>query len=104
MHSTSMPIVCNLSMTDQRERHGYLQAGLFSKVTNTTDLIDGRAYQFPGDEETARELVEFISFERHCCPFATFELQFAPEHGPITLSLRGPEGTREFVESYDDGA
>ena len=99
--SRSTPIACTLSLTDQKERHEHLQKGLFSRVAETTELPDGRAYQFPGDEETARELVEFINFERHCCAFSTFELHFAPEHGPITLSLHGPEGIREFLESYD---
>jgi len=41
--------------------------------------------------------------ERDCCPFFTFELAFAPDHGPVWLRLRGPEGAKAVVEAMLQG-
>ncbi|MBI4409686.1 MAG: hypothetical protein HY561_08265 [Gemmatimonadetes bacterium] len=40
--------------------------------------------------------MEFILFERGCCPFLRFELEFEPG-GPLWLRIRGPEGAKEFI-------
>ena len=61
------------------------------------ELEDGYEFRFPGSEEWATRLTEFIVFERECCPFLAFELVFEPEGGPIRLRVRGPEGVKEIV-------
>jgi hypothetical protein len=93
------PIACLLNDEEQRERKQHLQQELFSHVTETTELEDGFAYRFPGDRDVVDQLIDFVLFERECCPFFTFDLGFEPEHGPVTLSLRGPEGVKEFLYS-----
>ena len=46
---------------------------------------------FPGSEEWAFRLTEFIDFERACCPFFTFGLVFELGGGLIRLRVRGRE-------------
>ena len=51
-----------------------------------------------GEKDWATKLLDFIVFERACCPFFTFELTFEPDSGPIWLRLRGQEGVKEFIK------
>ncbi len=44
--------------------------------------------EFPGADDTARALIEFVLAERRCCPHFTYELGFAPDHQRVTLRLR----------------
>ena len=46
------------------------------------------------------ELTRFVATERQCCRFFAFELLFAPDLGPISLRLRGPEGMKEFLRGW----
>jgi hypothetical protein len=94
------PIACNLDSEAQAERQRMVTDELFSYVLDTEELLDGYAYRFPGEQEILEQVTAFVLFERQCCPFFTFELTFEPEQGPVTLKLRGPEGTKEFLESF----
>jgi len=42
-------------------------------------------------------VVATIEAERHCCRFLRFELGVAPDEGPLSLTVTGPAGTREFL-------
>jgi hypothetical protein len=73
---------------------------MFAHVEATRELADGVAFRFPGDGAWVARLAEFVAFERACCQFFTFELTFAPELGPVWLSLRGGEGVKEVAMSF----
>src|SRR5690348_549259 len=88
-------IACNLSAAEQAARERELAATVFSKAEQTEELADGYALRFQGSDEWATRLLEFINFERVCCPFFTFELLFEPNQGAIWLKIRGPEGVKE---------
>jgi hypothetical protein len=92
------PLACTLTASQQKTRNTELQT-LFKHVQQTNELSDGYALRFPGDETWANTLVQFITYERACCPFFTFELVFEPQQGPIWLHLRGPEGVKAIVEN-----
>jgi hypothetical protein len=94
------PIACNLNSEAQAERQRVVTEKLFSDVLETEELTDGYAYRFSGEQEILEQVTAFVLFERQCCPFFTFELIFEPEQGPVTLKLRGPEGTKEFLGSF----
>ena len=53
-------------------------------------------FVFPEGEEWIEGLARFVAEERECCCFA-FELLFEPDVGPISLRMRGPAGTKEFL-------
>lgn len=92
-----MPIACGLGGKEQRERREELARELFSGRLGTEEIDDGYVFVFPGEARWAEKLVAFVVFERECCPFFAFEVLFEPEGGPISLRVRGPEGTKEFA-------
>ncbi len=93
----TVPIACTLSSRDLALRRAEIAHTLVSGRQEVRDLPDGYALRFPGDETWATRLLAFITGERACCPFFTFELLFEPQQGPIWLHLRGPEGKKELV-------
>jgi hypothetical protein len=92
-----VPIACSLTTPELRAREQVVQREVVAVVQETRDLADGYALRFPGDAAWLNTLAEFIRFERECCPFFTFELHCEPQHGPLWLHLRGPEGVKKFV-------
>jgi len=94
--ANELPIACNLSEPDLAKRGEEVES-VFKSVEQVKELADGYAYRFPGSEEWAARLMEFVLAERRCCPFFTFELVFEPNLGPIWLHLRGGQGVKEFV-------
>lgn len=60
-------------------------------------LEDGYEFVFPGDEKWTEGLVRFVAEERKCCCFFTFEFLFEPDLGPVSVRMRGPAGTKEFL-------
>jgi hypothetical protein len=90
------PIACTLTDAAKRERRDEI-AGLLSEAAKSTrEIEDGYVVEFE-DGHTAK-IVEFIEFERTCCSFLEFTLTFAPKNGPVTLSITGPEGTKDFLK------
>jgi hypothetical protein len=95
----SIPIACILPDDAYQARRGELQTAVCNHIQTSRELSDGYGFQFPGTDEWAAKLLEFITFERECCAFITFELLFEMEKGPIWLNLRGGDGVKTFVES-----
>jgi hypothetical protein len=93
-----IPVACSLSEADLARREQALAETLFANVRSVVALVDGYVFEFPEETVAVDQLVEFIGFERRCCPFFTFELSFAPANGPITLRMRGPVGAKEVIE------
>jgi hypothetical protein len=92
-----VPLACLLSESEQVTRTEEV-SDLFKHVQQVGELADGYALRFPGSDTWANTLVQFITFERGCCPFFTFALLFEPKEGPIWLHLRGPEGVKAIIE------
>jgi hypothetical protein len=61
------------------------------------DLSDGFWLRFAPDEETLNAIATTIAAKRLCCRFLRFETILEPDGGPLFLSVRGPEGAREFL-------
>ena len=90
-------VACKLTDEQQSERREELAREVFSGCQATNELDDGYEFVFPGDERRAEKLVGFVISERECCPFFTFEMIFEPKGGPISLRIRGPEGSKELL-------
>ncbi len=97
--SAVLPIACSLSEPDQVERGEEISTSIISEVQQRIELQDGYEFLFPGTDALAAKLLQFVITERECCRFFTFELIFDPNLGPIRLRLRGPEGTKGFIEN-----
>ena len=95
--TSDLPIACNLSEPELRLRRETLASDIFKDFQQVDELTDGYSFRFPGDDVCAAKLLEFITFERRCCPFMTFELLFEPGQGSVWLRLRGADGVKEFI-------
>jgi hypothetical protein len=98
MSGTQEKVRCTLSAVELDDRRAAVTKDLFDDVEAVRELPDGYAFRFAFDTSRARRLVDFIAAERSCCQFFTFELVFEPSAGPIWLRLRGPDGTKAFLE------
>ena len=92
-----VPLACTLSESELVTRAEEVSE-LFKGVQQVDELTDGYALRFPGSATWADRLLQFIIFERKCCPFFTFALVFEPQQGPIWLHLRGSEGVKAIIE------
>ncbi len=91
------PIACELSEGGQRSRREEISRELFSGCKDVRELEDGYEFVFPGGEEWIERLARFVASERHCCRFFAFEFLLEPDLGPVSLRVRGPAGTKEFL-------
>ena len=91
-----IPIACLLPERERGARGDEL-AEIFGNALEERELPDGYEFRFPADDALALRLLEFINFERQCCPFFKFELIFEPENGPTWLNIRGPSGVKDLV-------
>jgi hypothetical protein len=92
------PLACILEAIPEAERsaHVTLASELFGqRVQERQDMPHGYAFRFSPD--TLAELARFLTNERRCCPFLSFEIAIASSGGPVWLRITGPEGTREFL-------
>jgi len=92
-----VPLACTLTEPELVTRKAELN-DLFKHVQQVNEMADGYALRFPAGDTWANQLMQFITFERVCCPFFTFALVFEPKQGPIWLHLRGPEGVKAIIE------
>lgn len=94
-----MPVACDLSASRLEERKEEISEDIWADVEEKQELEDGYAFRFPGTDEWATRLYNFVRFERKCCRFFLFTLQFEPDEGPIWLRMEGGPGTKEFIQS-----
>jgi hypothetical protein len=93
----SSVVACSLSEQGLAQRGQAVARDLFAFAERVDELPDGFAWRFPGDGEWQTKLLEFVAAERRCCGFFRIELIFEPGLGPVSLSMRGPDGTKAFI-------
>lgn len=82
----------------ERKAHFALAQTLFGdEAQERIALSDGYAIRFSPDAFEA--VARFVTNERKCCPFISFELTMAAESGPLWLRMTGPEGTRGVLDA-----
>jgi hypothetical protein len=96
-----LPIACDMTALDgaQRERQKLLMKSVRACVEETRALPNGYAFRLAPEAETILFAAEFITIERLCCPFLTFELEVGPAGSPLWLRLSGGAGAKEFIEA-----
>ncbi len=90
---------CNPSALDkeQRARYSFLTKQLFATKQEVKELPDGYAVRFPANPQAIKDVAEFVTYERLCCPFLNFEMAVEGEN--LSLRLKGEEGVKEFLKS-----
>ena len=93
------PIACTLSEEALKERKSTTLEQLFGQAKEVQQLPAGYRFRFEASDQVLMSIMEMITKERKCCTFLDFRLDISAAEGPVWLSLEGPEGTREFIES-----
>lgn len=92
-------LACKLTDQEQVRRMNELHRTLFEKVDKTIEHTKSYelVFQHPDDSLSA-QLVEFIRFERLCCPWLNFQLTFQPGEGPVSLRMGNSAETKAMVK------
>ena len=96
-------LACNLKAISaaQRPRYSELVGRLRSAIRNRGELTDGYRYSLRSNEITLPEVAEWITMERLCCPFLTFQLEVAGDN--FDLTMRGREGVKAILREEFPG-
>lgn len=93
------PIACDLSALNEQEqqRRSQLASRLLDAAHEIVSVADGYMFRFDEAETDLREVAEFISLERRCCPFLELKIEIGNQKDSIDLHIHGREGVKEFV-------
>lgn len=86
----------------ERLRYQELRTAMKAAFSATRELPDGYAVRFPPDPGLFLQVAEWITFERRCCPFLAFGLDWSEAEAP-QLRLTGGPGVRAFLGSQLGG-
>lgn len=94
--------VCNPAAMDkeQRARYTILTKQLFASKREILELPNGYAVGFSANSQTIKDIAEFITYERLCCPFLNFEMAVEGEN--LSLRIKGEEGVKDFLRAELD--
>lgn len=97
------PIVCSLTAAELPARRAEIRDALRSATVEArTELADGYAVRFTAAAGLLPRLATLVELESECCPFLTFAIEVAEQHGPISLRITGPCGTKDLVRAMLD--
>src|SRR6266496_4802232 len=93
------PIACNMAALsdEQRKRILVLLKQIRAAGQEVRELPDGYALRLPAESATIRDVAEYITLERMCCPFFRFEME-VEQGGPMWSRLTGREGVKDFTK------
>lgn len=94
-----MPIACDLSVFGQRERaeHLALASSLWEQAREIIENKDGFTFVFERSPQLEEQIAHWISDEKKCCPFFSFEFDRADPALPLKLRISGPAGAKEIL-------
>lgn len=95
--SDETPIACDVSALEDPEKHARHAEALFSERKEMRKLDSGYALRFPGTMDYAERILNFVSRERQCCPFLTFEIAFEPEGRGVWLYFGGDAQVASYL-------
>lgn len=95
---TANTFSCKLPAPELRARNAAVQAEIEKRVGKVEKIENGYRMEFGIDD--VQWLVEFISFERDCCSFITFSLDFAPNAGPVWFAVTVPKEAQSVLDGF----
>jgi len=96
---SSAQLACNPDAIRMAERSRYkdLITRLRTALKDRTELPFGYAYHLDLTSISLPEVAEWITLERLCCPFLSFQLDLEADRA-IHLTLRGPNGVKAILQ------
>ena len=94
------PIACNMGALsdEQRKRIMVLIKQIHAANQEVRELADGYSFRLPAESAMIRDVAEWITLERLCCPFFHFEMEVEQEGRAMWVRLTGREGVKEFTK------
>lgn len=86
-----------------RRRYDALRERLGTRRLGIHEIPDGIAVVYPGEPDVFRDVAEWITLERRCCPFLSFRLEFDAEPPAIRLRLVGGDDVKRFLRAQLTG-
>jgi hypothetical protein len=95
------PFFCNLKALTPAERaeHKQVTTRMLAAMQRTREVADGYAFDLDGAHLSIKDLASWVDFERRCCPFFDFQVDWRRERGPVTLQLTGRTGIKDFIRA-----
>jgi hypothetical protein len=92
-------IVCNMNAFTllERQRYDVLRAQVQAAAGQVDELESGFAFHFAMEAAVLAFVAEWLVLERRCCPFLDFTLDVRAERAFATLTITGPEGTKDVL-------
>lgn len=96
-----MPIACDLTVfsISERIKHIALAKSLFGKVRQVIEHDDGFTFIFEQSPLLEMKIAEWVSNEKRCCPFFSFERSRADTPPSLRLHISGPSGAKEVLRT-----
>ena len=93
-------LACNLDAIPAGERAQYraLVKAIGSAAVRRDELENGYRFELDGSIVGLQAVAEWISLERHCCPFLRIELATSGDCPNWMLTLTGREGVKEIID------
>ena len=95
MSSSSAPLfACHMDAltSDERERARALREQLVAATRATTEIENG--YRFSYSDSVFLDVAEWISYERRCCPFLDFAINWKGDRAVVDVAITGPAGVK----------
>jgi hypothetical protein len=91
---------CNLTAISAAERPRYNQLikQIREAIQGRIELSDGYRFRLDSKVVTLSETAEWISMERMCCPFLTFQLGASGDQPDWTLTITGQTGVNSLLD------
>lgn len=92
---------CNLKAISAADRPRYndLVKRVRAAMRDRSQISNGYAFKLDSNSVTLPEAAEWISMERLCCPFLTFQISASGNQPHWLLTLTGPEGVKPLLDA-----
>jgi hypothetical protein len=91
------PPACTLTAPELRSRITDLERNLLPRVREIQELPDGYRLLLPNEDGQLRRIADFVELESRCCAFLDFEIALAARADDVSLTLTGPEDTKDIL-------
>ena len=93
------PIACRLTTPELAARLEEIRAGLLSRVESVERTDAGYRLRLSNTDEIAASVLDFVRYERQCCPFLDFQVTIPAQPRPIDLDLGGNSDVMAFIHT-----
>ena len=95
----NLPIACTLSDAERALASDELLSGLMREARAVEPEGEGYRATFSGVPGRVTRVARVIERERGCCKFLMFDLHASANDGDIVLTMSGPPGTRDVLDT-----